>query len=279
MLRALAHRMFQRPVVGGTDGVMAAFALPTDSVVHACTGEVRVEGVAVQTAQEISLCAVEAHVLPVLDPDGAVVPDTIWDQLVIKDSIATTITLDTVATDGGPVFEPGEQQFARIFDIGLLPRRLMHQHKMFSLGNGALFQQQDAATPFAIEWVPGGVFGINLPGFRVAQPSYLMIGVASPAMNRTTVTIPGVATEDDWPRLKYLELVLEQALISLMGIVEAGAETPWEEATVMLRAHLDPEVFESDGDQFQSTTYSCYGEITMDFSVPGTMDKARLMEM
>ncbi len=279
MIRALAHRTFQRPVVGGADGVMAAFALPSDTVVHSVRGYVNVEGVTLLTAQEIAMCAVEAHVLPVLDPDGASIPDTVWDTLVMKDSPLTTLDLDTGSVDASPVFEPGETQFARVLDVGLQPKRLMHQHRMFSLGNGSLFQNQDNQTPFAVEWIPGGRFNVNIGGFRVSQPSYVMVGVAAPTMDRTTTTIPGVAVENDWPRLKYLELVLEQALISLMGLVEAGAETPWEEATTLLKRHLDPEVFESDGDQFQAATYSCFGEIQCDMSVPGTMDKANLMEM
>ncbi len=279
MIRALAHRTFQRPVVGGADGVMASFALPSDTVVHWVRGYINVEGITLQTAQEISMCAVEAHVLPVMDPDASATPDSIWDQFVIKDSPLTTLDLDTVTVDVSPAFEPGESQFARVLDVGLIPKRLMHQHRMFSLGNGSLFQNQDNQTPFAVEWIPGGQFRVNLGGFRVTQPSYVMVGVASPTMNRTTVTIPGVASEQDWPRLKYLELVLEQALISLMGLTEAGAETPWDEATTMLKRHLDPEVFELDGDQFQATTFTCFGEIQCDFSVTGTLEKANLREM
>ncbi len=278
-IRALAHRTFQRPVVGGTDGVMASFAMPSDAVAHSLRGYVNVEGTTLLTAQEIAMCAIEVHVIPVLDPDAATVPDTLWDQLVVKDSPITILDLDTGDPNTPPMFEPGESAFARVFDVGLLPRRLMHQHRMYSLGNGSLFQNQDNQTPFAVEWIPGGQFRVNVGGFRVSQPSYVMVGIGAPSMDRTTVTTPGVASEADWPRLKYLELVLEQALISLMGLTEAGAETPWDEATTLLKAHLDPEVFESDGDQFQGNTWTCFGEMQLDFSVPGTMDNARLMEM
>lgn len=276
MLLVREQRTFERAIGGGTDGVVAVFGLPSGTVVHRCTGYIMAEGESLLTAQKVTAFGVEAHVLPVLDPDAATVPDTIWDALVVKDTNADVLDLDTAAADATPFWEPGEHDWANVFEVGLQPRMVSHQHRYFGLGHGAIFQNQDNQTPFAVEWIPGGRFEVKIGSFRVTQPSYLMIGCTSPSLDQTTTTLPGVVAEDEWPRMKYLQLVLEQAMIHVLGLVESGAETPWEEATLLISQQLDPLIFESDSAFFTAGGWRSWGEINCDMSVTGELGKPNL---
>ena len=76
--------------------------------------------------------------------------------------------------------------------------------------------------------------------------------------------------------MKYIELVLEQALMQHFGLVESGAETPWVEAAQLLRKFLEPDVHEEDAAAWSSGTLRVFTNVTMDVSVPGSMGKIQL---
>ena len=65
---------------------------------------------------------------------------------------------------------------------------------------------------------------------------------------------------------------LERAILHQMGVFEAGAETPWEEASSLLRQHLNPDVFEGTaGLFFTQGEYIFTGEASIDHSVTGDL--------
>ncbi len=71
--------------------------------------------------------------------------------------------------------------------------------------------------------------------------------------------------------VKYIDHVLEMAMMDLLGLTEAGAETPWEEASDLLRAYLDPSLLEPNAGTFVGTSWGAFGELTFDVVVPGRM--------
>lgn len=71
--------------------------------------------------------------------------------------------------------------------------------------------------------------------------------------------------------MKYIGHVLERALLHLFGVTEMGAETPWEEATALLKKHLEPDVFEDVGGKFGSDSWRVYSMAMFDHSVEGRL--------
>ncbi len=65
MIRFPMQRTFERAIVGGTDGVLAAFALPSDSRVHGVRGYVMAEGEALLVAQQVTSFAPPSHTVRV----------------------------------------------------------------------------------------------------------------------------------------------------------------------------------------------------------------------
>lgn len=57
--------------------------------------------------------------------------------------------------------------------------------------------------------------------------------------------------------------------MQLMGLTEAGAETPWEEAALLVEEVLEPTVIEETAANFNNGAFDVYTAMTWDISVPG----------
>jgi len=277
----VARRWFALEVNDGEDQVMFGISLPNGSIVtdvraklHYICGTVA-SGPNQFPIVSASVIAVEGYVLPVFDPDAVVSFDTLWDNLVPKDTDVDVIDIDTGATDTTSFMEPGEAAFANLFDVGVRPRRVYHHHKILTAMNSSVHTFQNIATPADLgRYTPGGSLNLQLTRpMRVNQPSVLLFGFGVPLMDDTTATQTNILTEAQWSQVKYMEHTLERALLHQFGVFEAGAETPWEEASALLRAHLNPDVFEDVGNMWLTAgEYQVYGEASITHLVTGRMD-------
>ncbi len=278
MLRMFARRSGQAVIPAGQDKVLFGISLPGDSVINNIRAKIHChESSAGLAAFQSVRYAVEGWILPVLDPDSATTFDNIWDALVPKDTDVLTLDLDTVAGDGTPFFEPGEVDWSDVFDVGLRPERIYHRQRLLSFVNGASFKFQDNQTPFAMRWSAGDYFEINIARrLAVRQPSVLVFGFAAPALDDTTTTLEAALAEAEWAQVKYMEHVLERAMLHVLGVVESGAETPWEEATALIQKHLDPDVREDTAGRFSGGQWEALFEMMVDHSVVGTLEKQQV---
>lgn len=220
------------------------------------------------------MVAVEGYILPVFDPDQGSSIETLWDALVPKDTDVDTIDLDTTAGDATAFFEPGEAAFANLFDVGVRPKRIYHMHKMMTAVRDSVHTHQAIATPADLgRYTPGGHLEIHLKRpVRVSQPSVLAFSFGVPLMDDTSASAPTTLSEAQWSQVKYMEHTLERAILHQLGVTEAGAETPWEEASALLRAHLNPDVLEFAANQFHTIgEYQCYGEASITHLVTGRL--------
>lgn len=277
MIRMFTRLMSSRTVVAGTDMVVVGLSLPSGSVVHDVNFEVHMQSGTIHTFADAAMYAIEAWIIPVLDPDSGSQMDVVFDRLVPKDTDTETIDLDTASSITTPFFEPGEPDFSDLMDVGLRPERIYSRSTLLTMVNGSIFTFQDNQTPFAIEWIAGDVVRVRIKKrYRVDQPSLLVMAVASPSLDDTTTTPPTMLAEDQWGQAKYVGHVLERALLHLFGVVETGAETPWEEATALLKLMLEPDVFELDAGTFVPATWNVVARGIVDWSVVGEMGKVAL---
>jgi len=266
-----ARRLHQQACAVGSDQVVVGLALPSESTINDISIDLRVQ-TGVVDVRVISLMAVEGWIIPVLDPDAGASYQTLWDILVPKDTDVEVIDLDVGAVDATPFYEPGEPDFTEIIDAGLRPQRIYHRNEMLTLHN-ALLAWHDTITPFGEDMVAGVRLNIRIrQKYRIAQPSILMFAVANPSMDDTTTTQPLQPSEDEWGQTKYIGHVLERAMLHLFGVTEAGAETPWEEATALLKKHLEPDVFEETAGRFGGSALEVVAKAMVDHSVVGRLD-------
>lgn len=271
MLRMFARRNSQRTVAPGTDVAAFGLSLPSDSVVNDIRVKMMFSGTDMNFGTTVAY-AVEMWILPILDPDAANDYDDIMDALVPKDTDVQTIDLDTGAADTSPFWEPGEADWSKLLDIGLRPRRLYHKHEWKTIASPGGFLRQDTETPFNNIWLPTGEMTIRVKRrLRVSQPSVLVLAVGSPSLDDTTITPHGHLLENEWGRVKYAGDMLKQAHMDLIGLTEAGAETPWEEATDLLQKHLMPDMVEITAGSYATQTWTVVTEAVIDHSVKGEL--------
>lgn len=255
----------------GTDEVMWGISLPSDTVVHRVSGEVHISGPNQKITTIQMMYGVRAAVLPILDPDAAANFQVLWDQLIPKDTDVQAIDLDTSATDATPFFEPGEADWSKVLDIGMRPKVVYDKTKVLSAMSPHSFRFQDNQTPFLPVWSAGDMFTFNFKSFRVRQPSALVMAFASPSLDDTIATVEAALAENEWAQVKYAEETLERAMLDLLGLTEAGATTPFEEATDVLQKHLLPDVHEETAADWGTESYHVASRALIDHSVTGRL--------
>lgn len=272
----MSVRMFARDrgqilASSGGDQIITGIALPQDTVLNDVKVKVNLINQGTLTTDQAAFFGVEAYILPVLDPDAGVTFETLWDTLVPKDIDTQTIDLDTGATDTTPFFEPGEVDWTQLLDVGLRPRKVYSRYRMSTVHN-AVFAYKDSESPFEKRYQGGDQFTIRIKRpMRVRQPSAFVVGLASPSMDDTTTSLRSVLAENEWPRIKYAGTTLEHAMIDLLGLVEAGAETPWEDATDLLQKYLEPDVYEETAGRFSGVNWLAFYDSMFDLSVVGRL--------
>ena len=255
--------------------MLVGISLPSDTVIH----DIRMKGQMFPNANALEInansilpWAWEAWILPIDDPDATADFDDVWDTMVPKDSDVQTLDLDAQTADTSVFYEPGEADWKALFDVGLRPQRLKHFHGDLTINNTKGIVFVDSQSPFTPKWQPGGTFEWHDPKrYRVRQPSVLLIGVGIPATDDTISVVEAPLAETEWPRVKYLGDTLKLALMDVLGMTEAGAESPFEEAADLLQRHLDPDVYEGDSGTFAAQTVNFLMEMTVDHSVVGEL--------
>lgn len=279
--RLVANRMYAQQVAAGADQVVAGLWVPAKSTIQRVSGYCTFEASVERGLNEVAQGALAAYVLPVVDPDSSGTMAVLWDTQVPKDSTADILDLDAGTADVTPFWEPGEVHWEQVFDVGSQPVRLFQRHFLASMGMNAIAVNRDPESTFDYEYIGGKTIRWDLKGpLSVAGPSLLAIAAASPATDRTSATaaVAGIA-EEDWAQLQFIDEVLERAMLHVLGLVEAGAETPFEEATALLRQHLDPSVLEVSGGIFQPTTWNLVGEAQMTIDVQGSLPRGQTINL
>lgn len=270
MFRMIARRRSQILAGTGTDQVMFGLSLPSDTVVNRIRANVELTGSVDKAAAEGLWYGCEGWILPILDPEDNSSFEVIWDQLVPKDSDVQTLDLDTGAQDTATFFEPGEADWAQLLDVGLRPQRIYQRLRMLTYAS----TPKPHTVADAPNWRPTDVFRIEINRrLVVRQPSVVLFAMGIPVGDDTTTVVETALSETEWSQVKYMEHVLERAQMDLLGLTEAGAETPWEEATDLLQSHLEPDLFEETGGAWAAWSANVFTDALIDHSVVGRLGK------
>ncbi len=276
MLRIMARRMTQREVAVGSDGVLFGLTLPGGSRINNIHVAAHVMSQTMGANQQVAMFAIEGYIVPLVDPDAAPTYEVLWDTTVPKDTDVESLDLDFGTADTAPFWEPGEWDPQALFRVGLRPERIYHRKWKVGVNN-AFFVFQDNQTPFLTKFLPGAMVKINIKkNFAVSQPSALMFGLAAPSFDDVSTTEPTVLTEAQIAQTKYMDHVIERGLLHQLGLVEAGAETPWEEATALIKTHVDPDIFEETTSRYGAFAWDITCEATIDHSVVGSLEKGMI---
>ncbi len=274
MDRMFAKRTSQVLTGTGTDDVLVGWHVPSDTVIHDIRITVQMVG---QTEQQDKNKAVaygmELWLLPMLDPDRSAGYNAIWDELVPKDTDTETIDTDTGATDTSPMWEPGEHSPEALFDIGMRHERLYGRYPFLTQNSRHSKVFLDNETPFGLVWNANDVVNIHIGRkLRVVQPSLLLLGCGSPSLDDTTATFYTTTNEADLAFIKYASSMWTFARMMQLGLA-ADQTMPFDDASVALLGHLEPDIYEETAGFFATEQFNCVTRGVLDHSVPGDMSK------
>ena len=264
-----------KTTTGGLDDIVTAFDLPADSVLEKVMCNVSMIGQNAAIEREVAqpyACA--AYLIELDDPDAVEDYETLWDRFVPKYTDQDAIDLDTGVADVSPFWEPGEASFEQLFEMGDLPLRMFMRRKIMTFADpgSAGFRFQPAETPFEPQWMAADKFTIRINRrVRIRKPSVFIVGIAIPSGDDTT-TSRVTLTEIEWGQIQFVESTLERALMDQINNVEAGATVTWESASLVLRKHLAPNIFEEVAGSYDLQAYNVFTDMQFQHTVPGKIN-------
>lgn len=274
MIDVYAKTLSQVSVANNTDQIITGVPIPADGVLKNVWLEIHGISAAISVFFA-AMYGITGYIVPVLDPDNVVPLDTLWDTQIPKDiELASgAYDLDVGATDSSPEMEWGEVNTETLFQAGVGPKQIFERKGLVTFTSAKLGFETgtpDTFTPsFAIKTQLKQVT-------RVSVPSVVMFGLSSPTMTDTTTSERSTPSEAQWSQYKYLEMTLEQALLDAIGLTEAGAETPYEEALAFLADIIERDALEDDAGSFAAVAWTTFTKATYQISVPGRFEASSI---
>lgn len=269
------HTLAAKNFAGGVDVILGDCPLPMETSQLQVWGELHVVNREANPMEwdTATMYGTEGRVIDVADPDTALDVETLWDNRVPKDAdVASGVfDLDPATTNAGGFFEVGEPNIDALMGMSdLQPNNLWWTNrKILSWANNRV--GLTAGTPDT--YVIADLQKIRSTK-RVTAEDYCwsLFAVGMPSFGDVDAARLTYESEALWMQTKYMDVVLEQAWMELVGLTEAGAETPWTDAALAIQRFVEPEpVFAtaSATANFNDTSMFSWCEMTFQVEVPG----------
>lgn len=258
------------------DTVLVGFPVPSGCTVRKVKLDFAMVKAAAVGIVDAVMYGFDGWLLPLLDPDGAQVLDTIWDTLVPKMSQDLDFELSDSA-DTTSFFEPGELVSETILDMNInAPERVFKRRRMLTFAG----PEHKGFVEAGLTWTPTDMFKTTQKGNYFAErESALLYAVGAPNMDQDTGNnnlLPTGATIE-WAMLKYIDHILDMMIVHVLGLGTAGSGTvPWDDAEDFIEAIVS-DFGPSTNNMFvgmNSAQYWCIASCFLD--VPGSVPKGIL---
>lgn len=273
-----------RFITQATDAVIAWAEIPQNSKQVHASGEVHVvQGNAERGEQdEAYIYSCEGWVIPVEDPDTAQNIDTLWDTMLSKSGEFTSIVdIDTGTAQTNPRYAPGEGDITGLLGLNIVEdsNQWFQRDKMLSYANSPRsFVQQTPTTDDS--FTATDIFEYNTAkNIEADGYSMSLLGFGVPPMSDNASSISSPAGEAAWWSIMFLEETLRVAAIDILGLVETGAETPFEDMAAFMGAVLTPDALIPVGvnADLDGTDFHVFTKAQFMIQVPGTLDFGRVI--
>ncbi len=270
-------RWFNGLAAAGTDQGLCSFPIPDEGKLVQQQGEFKLI-----TPTSIALTAaviygVQAWLLQSEDPTTDFLDhDALWDSFVPKPVAASVAALDASnAADASAAQEPGQVSITQIFNQEILsPTRIFSREKLITLADGQTGFEPGSPSTF----VPTDRFSISSnASYRAGGGDMgLVYGLSSPDLAGLVadddVMDPLVNATGGFYVMKYINEFLDKALVDLVGLSEAGAESPYEDIMIWLIGMLERLSEGSGAGAFTAIAWTAKGKLTCGIQVPGTFE-------
>ena len=253
-----------------SDRVLGHVAIPEGGRLNNVWGEAHLV-VAPQNWNMVDMYTMQGYLCELGDWDQAMTIDDLWDAVVPKDADigvgagTEQLDMERASTNTEPADEIGEVSPIKLFQVQSPVEKVFQRRKLLSFASSPVGFIDTTTDSF----YPTDGFPIRLSKrYAVRTNSYLLFGASNPAIV-TSGTVPQVVNDEEWYMLMYMEWILEMAWPQVVGLTEAGAESPFGDVTTFLERIVEPVVYEGVGGRFGSSSHAWTVALTYDISVPG----------
>lgn len=269
-------RWFNGTCVPGTDQALCSFPVPDECTLVQQQGEFKIVTATAIDVTDGAIYGIQGWLLLSDTPNTDFLDhDVLWDSFVPKPVAGASAGLDTVTTaDTAAAQEPGQVSISQIFEQELLsPERIFSREKLITLPDSPIGFIPESVPP---TFFPSDRFNINSnSAWRAsAGDAGLVYGISSPDLagissGDDNIINPFGDALDGFYVMKFLNMFLDKALVDLVALTEAGAETPYEDIMQWLVLMLERAGERSGAGSFTAVAWNGIGKMTCGIKVPG----------
>lgn len=257
-----------RIVASNADEVIAVMPIPAGGMLTNVWGDVHMVGTINLNRDFATLYSCGGFIMPALNEDFSTSVDTFFDQHVPKDGdVATTagnVSVDiSPAASSGPYEEPGEASQNRLWNVFETSQRIYDRQKILTIASRGLMEP--VASSEDDLWMPNDHFKVRIRDrYRVNQTSYAMFAIASPAIDDEETANEATMDANELAMFENIETMITLALPWILGLSEAGAETPFLVLAQFIEELIEPTVESETAGAFNVATYNVFARFTFE---------------
>lgn len=272
-------RLFRHEYTAGVgnsnaDRPMAALPLAPDMMINNFRSDTSlVSSVATIAFNQVSAYGAIGAFLLDVDPDSAIAIQTMIDQQMEKAGTAISVDLDEGTAVTAPVYQPGEFDMEGLYAIGAAPDRFYSREKLLTLPK-AQGKGLNWAADTTADWIAMDHFiATNGKRFKTDVHTVAVYLLSLPDWGSVTHSADAGNTpsEQEWLFLQFLDDLIDKAFIDAIGLIETGAESPYEDINDFLAPHLETARENVSGPIFVPDAYFFVAHTTWDFSSKGNV--------
>ncbi len=269
------RKTFSLAVPSDADTVIFGIPIPGQSTMTGAWGEVHVMNNGLLDVSNVAMYRCDGWLLPVVKPDTSITYDVLHDYMVPKDqdyaqAVAGTVLVDydSDTANTAEYGAYGDMNLEELFQVGIRPEHVFARQVLMSAVSHA--RNTIEVTAPSYEWFGGDVFKIRLKKkLYCPEPSILLFAISK--IEGEEGVQHSTPVQQNWAKMKYAGDYLSQALLAVLGNVEAGAESPYEDLFSLLEYWLEPEAVGAAGAEAAVSMYVS-GKFTAQIRIPGSMD-------
>lgn len=275
-MRVIARTIGAQTIAGNTDRVLAACPLPKGGRLLSVHGELHMIGEESQSTAQFMAYGIGGEMVPIVDPVTTITYQAIWDDVVVKSndpSLAAAtprIDFDWITDDATPQLEPGEMDIDAL--LGLTQGQKEFLPPRIEWVSWAKSRQGGFAAGTPDTFLPSDFKTFSSKRRLIADvPSALMIAISSPLLDETEEVATHVppSTAGEWYMLQNLRDTLRDMGKAQAGLIEAGAESPYADASTVIRDVVSKDMLDESTTLYNSMTWDALIVATWLLDFPG----------
>lgn len=268
----------QRLVAGNTDEVIGGMPIPRNGVLANVWGDVHVIATTNRDRDLAMVYACAGYVVPYFDDTKSLSYDSLWDQKIPKDDQvivtagAVDLDMQPEAADATPFSDPGIANVNRLYDVGNVAERIYKRERILTIASRGLFEP--VASSEVDLWMPTDHFNIRIKkNYRVTTSAYVLFALSAPDISNEETANETTLDASQEAMLENLELAIELAMPSIVGLTEAGAESPFFLLAQLIELLVEPIVESETADSFVGGAYNVFTRFTYEVQLGNTGQK------